>query len=279
MVQSIVDNLLEAVSAYGPNLLGALLILVLGWIAARVLTGLLRRALRRASVDDTLVRFVGSVLYAALMVMVVIAGLERLGVNTTSFAAVVAAAGLAVGLAFQGSLSNLSSGVLIILFRPFKAGDYVEAGGVSGTVQEVAIFHTVLHTPDNRRIVVPNGDITSAPIVNYSYNDTRRVDMVFGIAYEDDVSRAKEVVERVLREDERVLEDPAPVVAVLELAESSVNLAVRPWVKAADYWPLLFDLNEKMKAALEAASITIPFPQRDVHLKGAAAGDTGSRAA
>jgi small conductance mechanosensitive channel len=268
VIESIMENVIGAVTAYGPNLLGALLILVLGWIAARTATGLLRRALRRAKVDDTLVRFIGSVVYVALMVMVVIAVLERLGVNTTSFAAVVAAAGLAIGLAFQGSLSNLSAGVLLILFRPFKAGDYIEAGGVAGTVQEIEIFVTVLNTPDNRRIIVPNGDVIGGSIVNYSANDSRRVDMVFGIAYEDDVARAREIVEQVLARDERVLADPAPTVALLELADSSVNLAVRPWVKSADYWAVFFDLNEKVKAAFDAASITIPFPQRDVHVKG-----------
>lgn len=267
MIEATLQNLREALAAYGPNILGALVILVLGWWIAKLLTGGVRRALRRASVDETLVRFMGSVLYAAIMVLVGIAAVGRLGVNTTSFAAVVAAAGLAIGLAFQGSLSNLAAGVLLILFRPFRAGDYVEAGGVAGTVQEVQIFATILHTPDNRRIIVGNADITSAPITNYSANDTRRVDMVFGVAYEDDVQRAKQIVGDILLADERVLREPEPMVVLLQLADSSVNLAVRPWCAKDDYWSLYFDLNERVKAAFEGAGITIPFPQRDVHLQ------------
>lgn len=269
MIESIVEKLLEAVTSYGPNLVGAALILVLGWLAAKILTRVMRRALRRGSVDEILVQFLGSVVHVGAMVLVVIAALGRLGVNTTSFAAVIAAAGLAIGLAFQGSLSNLAAGVLLILFRPFRAGDYVEAGGVSGTVQEIQIFVTVLHTPDNRRIVVPNADITSAPITNYSYNETRRVDMVFGIAYEDDVARAKEIVHDLLGRDERVLAEPEPMVVLLELADSSVNLAVRPWVASADYWPFLFEMNERVKSAFASEGLTIPFPQRDVHLRAA----------
>ncbi len=274
MLETMLQNLREALTAYGPNILGAVLILVFGWWVAKLLTGGIRRALRRASVDETLVRFLGSVLYVGVMAMVVIAAVGRLGVNTTSFAAVLAAAGLAIGLAFQGTLSNLAAGVLLIVFRPFKTGDYVEAGGVAGTVQEIQIFATVLHTPDNRRIVVGNADVTSAPITNYSANDTRRVDMVFGIAYEDDVQRAKKIVDDMLRADPRVLRDPEPVVAVLELAESSVNLAVRPWCATGDYWSLFFDLNERVKAAFDDAGVTIPFPQRDVHMRAPEAADS-----
>jgi small conductance mechanosensitive channel len=267
----LIEKFLESLVAWGPSLLGALVILVLGWIGARILTSFARRAMTRAALDETLVRFVASLVYVVTMTLVVIAVLGRLGVNTTSFAAVIAAAGLAIGLAFQGTLSNFSSGVLLIVFRPFTVGDYVEAAGVSGTVEEVQIFTTQLKTPDNKRVIVGNADVMGGAITNYSANPTRRVDLVFGIAYEDDLAKAKQIAARLLSEDERVLDDPAPVVAVLELADSSVNLAVRPWVATADYWNVTFDLNERMKLAFDAEGITIPFPQRDLHVRPAAA--------
>jgi len=265
-VESLATQFQDAIVAYGPSLLGAILILAIGTIGARVLTGVLRRGLGRARVDETLVKFAGNIAYMALMVMVVIAVLERLGVNTTSFAAVLAAAGLAIGLAFQDSLSNFASGVLVIVFRPFKVGDFVEAGGVSGTVEEVQIFTTILETPDNKRVIVGNSAITGGAITNYSANDTRRVDLVFGIGYEDDIARARDILKRILEADGRVLSDPAPVVAVVELADSSVNFVVRPWVATADYWGVHFDVTEKVKLAFDEAGISIPFPQTDVHL-------------
>jgi small conductance mechanosensitive channel len=265
-LESLVEGLEQALLAWGPNLVAALAILVLGWFASRIFASAARRALKRANVDEMLVRFLGSLIYVSAMLLVTIAALGRLGVNTTSFAAVLAAAGLAVGLAFQGTLSNFAAGVLVIVFRPFKVGDYVEAGGVSGTVEEVQIFTTVLKTPDNRRVIVGNADVTGGSITNYSANPTRRVDLVFGIGYTDDLRKAKQVLERILAEDERVLKDPAPVVAVLELGESSVNFAVRPWVKSADYWSVYFDVTERVKQTFDAEGISIPFPQRDVHL-------------
>lgn len=203
-------------------------------LAAKAARALLRRGMRRAGVEPTLVRFAASLVYMASMAMVVIAALGRLGVNTTSFAAVIAAAGLAVGLAFQDSLSNFAAGALLIFFRPFEVGDYVEAADVSGTVEAIQVFTTVLKTPDNRKVIVGNAAITSASITNYSAYGTRRVDMVFGIGYADDIPRARKLLEGILSADERILAEPAPVVVLSELADSSVNFAVRPWVKSGD---------------------------------------------
>jgi len=260
------ETLREGLLAWTPDLIGAGAILVVGWFGARLARGLLRRGMRRAAVEPTLVRFAVSLVYMLLMAMIVIAALGRAGVNTTSFAAVLAAAGLAVGLAFQDSLSNFASGVLLIVFRPFEAGDYVEVADVSGSVEEVQVFTTVLRTPDNKRVVLGNAAITAASITNYSAYDTRRIDMVFGIGYADDIPRARQVIEGILDADERVLADPAPVVAVSELADSSVNFVVRPWVRTEDYWGVQFDVHEKLKTSFDAQGISIPFPQTDVHL-------------
>jgi small conductance mechanosensitive channel len=198
---------------------------------------------------------------------VVIAVLGLFGIETTSLIAVLGAAGLAVGLALQGTLSNFSAGVMLLVFRPFKVGDYVEVAGAAGSVQEVGIFSTVLHTPDNVKITIPNSSVYGDTIKNYSANDTRRNDLVIGISYGDDIARAIETIRQVLVSDSRVLADPEAVVAVVELADSSVNLVVRPWCAGGDYWPLRFDLTRKIKEELEAAGCSIPFPQRDLHLR------------
>ncbi len=269
-MNELLETVREAAVAWAPDLVAAAVILVLGWLGAKVARALLRRAMRRAGVEPTLVRFAGSLAYMALMAMVVIAVLGRLGVNTTSFAAVIAAAGLAVGLAFQDSLSNFASGVLLIVFRPFEVGDYVETADVSGTIEEVQVFTTVLKTPDNKKVIVGNAAVTSASITNYSAYPTRRVDMVFGIGYADDIPRARQVVEEVLAADDRVLEDPPPEVVVAELADSSVNFVVRPWVATSDYWDVRGDVHERIKLAFDAQGISIPFPQTDVHLHTAA---------
>ncbi|MDJ0788024.1 MAG: mechanosensitive ion channel [Myxococcota bacterium] len=263
--QKFLETLQERLIALTPDVIAALAILVVGWIATRIITGLVRRALGRAQVDPTLVSFVANLVYFAGMALVVISVLGRIGVNTASFAAVIAAAGLAIGLAFQGTLSNFSAGVLLIVFRPFKVGDYIEAGGVSGTVDEIQLFTTVLNTPDNRRVIVGNSDVAASPITNYSFHATRRVDLVMGFGYSDDIDHAKRIVEGLLQADDRVLDDPAPQVVVAELADSSVNLYVRPWVRSADYWAVYFDLTEAMKKAFDEAGIEIPFPQRTVH--------------
>jgi small conductance mechanosensitive channel len=209
--------------------------------------------------------------YMGIMALVVISALGQLGVNTTSFAAIIAAAGLAIGFALQGSLGNFAAGIMLIIFRPFKAGDFVEAGGVAGVVEDVQIFATKIRTGDNKEITVPNGAITGSSIVNYSAKPTRRVDMVFGIGYDDDIKRAKEILEQVVTSDQRVLSDPAPTIAVSELADSSVNFVVRPWVNSGDYWPVLFDITENVKLEFDKQSVSIPFPQTDVHVHQSAA--------
>lgn len=251
---------------YGPKLIAGVIILVAGYLAAKLIRSVVRRLLRKTELDATLVSFAANLVYMLLLAFVVIAALDQLGVSTTSFAAVVAAAGLAIGLALQDSLGNFASGFLIILLQPFKAGDFVEVAGIQGVVEAIRVFATELKTPDNKTIIVPNSSIIGANIVNYSARERRRVDMVFGIGYEDDLRKAKEILERILAEDERVLEDPAPSVVVLELADSSVNFAVRPWVATSDVWGVRCDVIERVKLEFDAHGISIPYPQRDVHL-------------
>jgi small conductance mechanosensitive channel len=200
------------------------------------------------------------------MAFIVIAAISRLGVQTASFVAVLGAAGLAVGLALQGSLANFAAGVLMIIFKPFKVGEFISAGGVTGGVEAMGIFTTVLKSPDNKKIIVPNAKITGDSITNFSANDTRRIDMVAGVSYSDDLAKVKQVLEGILSEDERILKDPAPTIGLLEMADSSINFAVRPWVKTADYWDVFFATQEKIKQRFDAEGISIPFPQRDVHL-------------
>lgn len=256
----------HAVQMYALDVLIGILIFVIGHWFAKVMVKLTRRLMDRRQVDATLSRFATSLLFALLMAVVIIAALGQLGVQTTSLVAIVGAAGLAVGLALQGSLSNFASGVMLIMFRPFRAGDFVEAGGVAGAVEAVSMFNTTLKTPDNKQVIVPNSKITEGYIINYSAEDKRRIDLVFGISYDDDIRHAKEVIESVLAEDERILRDPAPTVGVLELAANSVNLAVRPWVATSDYWDVYFALNERMKQRFDDEGIRIPFPQREVHV-------------
>jgi small conductance mechanosensitive channel len=255
---------------YGLKIIGAIAILVLGRIVVGILTGVVRRLMKKADVDETLTKFVASLTRIGMMVIVVIAAISTLGVQTTSFVAVIGAAGLAIGFALQGSLANFASGVMIIIFRPFKSGDYVEAGGSSGSVEAIHIFNTILKTPDNKKVIIPNSRVTGDNIVNYSAMEMRRIDMVFGIGYEDDIKKAKQLLEKIVGEDERVLKDPAPTVAVSELADSSVNFVVRPWVKTADYWSVYFDITEKVKTTFDEQGVSIPFPQTDVHLYKAA---------
>jgi len=264
--QTFQDGLMHFAMLYGPKVVGALLTLIVGWIVARILRGILRRVLHRAKVEATLTGFLVNMTYALLMTMVVISAIQRLGVEATSFIAVLGAVGLAVGFALQGSLSNFAAGVMLILFHPFKAGDFVEAGGVSGVVEEIQIFATQMRTPDNKRVIVPNSSISGGTITNYSANDTRRVDLVFGISYGDDIAKAKGLIDQIISEEKRILEDPEPTIAVSELADSSVNIVVRPWVKTADYWDVYFHLTETIKLRFDAEGITIPFPQRDVHM-------------
>ena len=252
---------------WGLNILFALLIFIVGKYLVGVITRLVKKLMEKAHMDKILVNFIGSIIKTVLFLFVVIAALDQLGVNTTSLIALIGAAGLAIGLALQGSLQNLASGVMLIVFRPFKDGDFVEAGGTMGVVEEIGIFTTRMRTGDNKEVIVPNGQIFGGIITNYSKRDTRRVDMVFGIGYGDDIRKAKEVITSIIEADERILKDPAPLIAVGELADSSVNFNVRPWVKSGDYWSVYFDLNEKIKMAFDDNGISIPFPQMDVHIE------------
>ena len=263
---ALMDKIQSLVGAWGPLVLKAVLILVVGWLVARLLRGVLQRVMAKGKVDPTLISFSSSLVYMAVMAMVVIAALGTLGVDTGSFVAVIAAAGFAIAFALQGSLGNFAAGVMLIIFRPFKVGDFIEAGGTSGVVEVLQVFATTLKTADNKTITVPNSAITGGNITNYSVKPTRRIDLVFGIGYDDDLQKAKAVLSDILAKDDRVLDDPEPTVAVLELADSSVNFAVRPWVKTADYWPVLFDITEAVKRELDRAGISIPYPQQDVHM-------------
>ncbi len=251
---------------FGPRVLAAVLVFIIGWWVAKLLTKLARRTMEARSIDAMLVGFLSHMVYMALMTLVVITAMGQLGVQMTSFIAVLGAAGLAVGFALQGSLSNFAAGVMIILFRPFKVGDYVEGGGTEGVVLEILIFATILRTRDNKRIVVPNAAMTDGNIVNHTAEDTRRVDMCFGISYADDIPKAEKVLKDILDAEARILKDPAPDILLAELADSSVNFYVRPWVKTDDYFDVLFHVTREVKLQFDAESISIPFPQRDVHL-------------
>ncbi|MGI9248857.1 MAG: mechanosensitive ion channel family protein, partial [Woeseiaceae bacterium] len=225
-----------------------------------------RKVMQKQEVDKTLETFVCNLVRMALLVVVIIAAIGALGVQTTSFIAIFGAAGLAVGLALQGSLSNFAAGVLIVLFRPYKVGDYIEGAGISGSVEQVQILTTVLKTPDNKEVIVPNSQIMTSIITNYSANDTRRVDMVVGVSYSDDLDKVHKTIRSLVAADDRILDDPACAIAVLELGDSSVNFVVRPWVKTADYWDVRFDMTEAIKRRFDKEGISFPFPQQDVHL-------------
>ncbi|MCH8537588.1 MAG: mechanosensitive ion channel, partial [Alkalimonas sp.] len=242
-------------------------IFVIGRWIGRAITGLMEKALLARSIDKAVVSFLGSIVYSLIMVAVLLMALSHVGVQTTSFIAILGAAGLAVGLALQGSLANFASGVLIIIFRPFKAGHFIDAGGVMGTVDKIEIFQTVLKTPDNKRVIIPNAQITGGPITNFSAEPTRRVDLVIGISYDSDLKKAKALLADILAQDERILPEPEPVIAIGELADSSVNILVRPWVNAADYWGVYWDTLEKVKLTFDEQGIGIPFPQMDVHIQ------------
>ncbi len=256
----------ELAPLYGMKFLAALIIFIVGNYVAKGTRYFLRRMLEKGKVEQTLIAFTVNVTYVAVMAFVVIAALSKLGIQTASFIAVLGAAGLAVGLALQGSLSNFAAGVLMIIFKPFKVGDLIEAGGESGVVEEIGIFVTEIRSPDNKKIIIPNAQVTGGSIINHTAKDTRRVDMVAGVSYNDDLDKVRGVLESILAEDERILKDPAPMIVLLEMADSSVNFGVRPWVKTKDYWNVYFDTQEKIKKRFDKEGISIPFPQQDVHL-------------
>ncbi|MCF6210089.1 MAG: mechanosensitive ion channel [Gammaproteobacteria bacterium] len=266
LFNSDVDYLGTYIIPWAVNLVLALVIFIIGRWIARAVTNAVGRLMKKGGIDESLVDFLSNLIFAALLVVVIIAALGQLGVDTTSVMAIFATAGLAVGLALKDSLGNLASGVMLVLFKPFKLGDFIEAGGESGVVESIRIFSTLLKTADNREITVPNGQIYGGTIVNFSARDTRRIDLIFGIGYGDDIRQAKQLIEEVMAADERILKDPAAVVMVAELADSSVNLAVRPWVATADYWGVRAALLENVKITLDDAGISIPYPQTDVHL-------------
>ncbi|MEG0008593.1 MAG: mechanosensitive ion channel [Aeromonas sp.] len=252
---------------YAVNIAAALLTLLVGYIAANIISGGVTKVMHTRKLDTTVTHFVGSILKYTILVFVVIAALGRVGVQTASFVAIIGAAGLAIGLALQGSLSNFAAGFLLIIFRPIKAGEFIEVAGTNGVVQSVQLFTTTLTSADNKMVVVPNSAILNGTIVNYSRMDTRRVDMTFGIGYGSDLRKAKQILERLVSEEARILKDPAATIAVAALADSSVNIVVRPWVKTADYWGVWFDFHEKVKLAFDAEGVEIPFPQMVMHMQ------------
>lgn len=260
------DMFYGLIQTYALPLLWAVVILVVGRIVARSISNAVARAMVKAKTEETLVKFTKNMLFVAMMVFVVIAAISKMGVETTSFAAVVAAAGLAIGLSLQGTLSNFAAGVLLIIFRPFKVGDFVDVGGIAGIVEEIQIFSTQMRSGDNKQIIVPNGQIMGTTITNFSSKPTRRIDLVIGVSYSDNLQKVKAVLQEILDKDVRILPEPAPTIAVLALGESSVDFAVRPWVMNGDYWPVLFDLQEIIKTRFDEEGISIPFPQRDIHI-------------
>ena len=272
-MESSTDNISSAQDWLGTNGIDwainiglALAIFIIGRIVVNILTGLIRKAFKRANVDDTLAGFLAKIANILMLAVVVMAALEKLGVQTTSLVAILGAAGLAVGLALQGSLANFSSGVMIIIFRPFKVGDFVEAGGTKGIIESISIFNTIMRTPQNQVVIVPNAQITGGTITNYSIKETRRIDLTMGVSYDDDLKLAKDTIWKVLNSDERILKDPEAIVGVMNLGESSVDIVVWFWVKSPDFLMTKMDMTERLKTELEGAGCSIPYPQSDVHM-------------
>lgn len=266
-IRDLANQILEIVATYGLDVVGAIVILIVGLMFA----GWAQRATRKAlgkvqKLDATLRGFFASIVRYFIIIIVVLAVLNQFGVQTTSLIAVLGAAGLAIGLALQGTLSNVAAGVMLLIFRPFKVGDYIDAGGQAGTVYSLTLFVTELNTPDNVHIIVPNSQVWGSAIKNFSFNATRRVDLLIGIAYEDDIGKAMASIRDVIQSDDRVHGDPEPLIAVSELADSSVNLVVRVWCDRGDYWPIKFDLTKAIKERLDADNISIPYPQRQIHM-------------
>ncbi len=251
---------------FGIQAIVAVLIFYIGRMIARIISRGMRNLMRKQEVDKILESFVSNLVYWLLMTFVIIAAINQLGIQTTSLIAIMGAAGLAVGLALQGSLSNFAAGVLIVLFRPYRVGDFVEAAGISGSVEQVQILTTILKTPDNKKIIVPNSSIMGSIITNFSANETRRVDLTFGVSYSDDLDKVRSILEEITGADERILKEPECVIKVHQLADSSVNFVCRPWVKTSDYWAVYWDLTEKVKKRFDQEGVSIPFPQQDVYI-------------
>ena len=264
-VNKYVDMAIQYGAEYGVRIIGAIAIFIIGKWVARKLSGLIKKVMERGEIDPTLSAFIASIIDILLMVVVVLAAIKNLGIDTTSFIAILGAAGLAIGLALQGTFGNIGSGVILILFRPFEVGNFVSVAGESGTVEAITLFNTTLLTPDNKVILIPNSAVASGNITNFSKKEERRVDFVFGIGYDDDLKLAKATLQEIVDADTRILKDPASFIGVGELADSSVNFTVRVWVKASDYWGVHFDTTEKVKLTFDEKGISIPYPQMDVH--------------
>jgi small conductance mechanosensitive channel len=266
-IDQIMDQLPSLIITYGTQLVMAIVIFLIGQWVAKAVSNAVVKGMNKKDVDRTISSFIGNLIYCGLFAFVIIAALGQLGIQTASFVAIIGAAGLAVGFALQGSLSNFASGVLLILFRPIRSGDFVEAAGEAAVVDQIGIFSTTMKTGDNKVIIVPNSNIMGGNITNYSLEATRRIDLVIGIGYDADIRKAKEVLEDIINKEERVLKEPGTIIGVAELADSSVNFVVRPWVNSGDYWPTKFALLETIKIRFDAENISIPFPQMDIHLQ------------
>jgi small conductance mechanosensitive channel len=264
-MEKILDQIIQFLGTYSIQVVGAIIILIVGWIAAKLGKKFLKRLLKKTNTDEAVISFIGSLTYFLILTFAVLAALAKFGVQTASFVAVLGAAGLAIGLALQSTLANFAAGLLILILRPFRIGDYIEGAGVAGTVKEIELFSTVLATADNIKILVPNGKLFTDVIKNISGYDSRRIDLVVGIGYGSPVGKAVEILGTLINEDARILPDPQPQIAVSELSDSSVNLVFRPWVKKEDYWDVRFDLVRKVKESFDRNGIEIPFPQRVVH--------------
>lgn len=256
----------ELLFQYGVNIISAILILFIGNIVVKMIAGSVSKVLKKKEMDKAVIDFIHALVRYTLFIVVLIAALGRVGVQTASVVAIIGAAGLAVGLALQGSLSNFAAGVLIVAFRPFKSGDYVEMAGTAGSVDSIQVFQTILKTPDNKMVVLPNSAVIGGAIINYSRHDTRRIDLLIRVSYKADLNKTKQVLREVVERDTRVLKEPGVTVEVHQLADSSINFVVRPWVKSTDYWPVYWELLHKIKEGLDENGIEIPFPQMDVHL-------------
>jgi len=265
-LSNVMDYLTAFAMTYGLRLLGAIIVLIIGWKVIGAIKRGLIRGMEKREMEPSLKSFLGSILVILLRVLLIISVLSMLGVAMTSFIAILGAFGLAIGLALSGALQNFAGGVMILLFKPFRVGDFIDAQGYMGTVREIQIVNTILKTPDNKTVIIPNGGLATGTMVNFSTEPQRRVDWTFGIAYGDDAEKAKGVIMDLIRADQRVLADPEPFIAVGELADSSVNFTVRAWVNAADYWGVFFDMNQKVYQTFPQKGLNIPFPQMDVHM-------------
>jgi small conductance mechanosensitive channel len=266
-VRSTIDQVVAIITTYGLSVLGAIAILVIGWMASKWVSSKIYKTMSKMpKADETLNRFFSSLVRYSILIFTGLAVLSQFGIQTASLIAVLGAAGLAIGLALQGTLSHVASGVMLLIFRPFKIGDFIEAGGQAGTVKTIGLFMTELATPENVHIIVPNGKIWDTVVKNYSHNSTRRVTLTMGIGYDDSMDDAMKIIMDTLKKDKRILKDPEPMTAVSELADSSVNFTVRAWCDKGDYWPLTFDLNKTLKENFDKKGISIPYPQRDLHI-------------